>query len=152
MPPLAVADHLSSKGHQVTVVYGTNGPAQLLGRYIIGGILGRLSEQGVQFRFMEEVVAIHSHAITTRNVYSAVEDTVSDVDAVVLACGGVSQSQLFEELSERRDNVHLFGDAFAPRRLVFATRQAYALAQILQGPESSSHADHADLLAKEKQV
>lgn len=132
MPPLAVADHLSSKGHDVTVVYGTNGPAQLLGRYIIGGILGRLSEQGVQFRFMEEVVQIQSGSVTTRNVYSFLEQVIEDIDSVVLACGGVANNALFETLHEQRDNVHLLGDAFAPRRLVFATRQAYALAEILQ--------------------
>jgi hypothetical protein len=30
--------------------------------------------------------------------------------------------------------LHLLGDAFAPRRLVFATRQASALAQLLLEP------------------
>lgn len=134
MPPLAIADHLSSQGHDVTVVYGTNGPAQLLGRYIIGGILGRLSEQGVQFRLMEEVVKLDDDSVTTRNVYSQLEQTVGDIDAVVLACGGSADGSLYEEVSEQRDNVHLLGDAFAPRRLVFATRQAYALAEILQEP------------------
>jgi len=134
MPPLALADHLSSRGHQVRVIYATNGPAQLLGRYIVGGILGRLSAQKVQFRFMEEVTAITAGTVTTRNVYSGVEEQLDGFDSVVLACGGVSESALFEELSERRSNVHLLGDAFAPRRLVFATRQAYALAKILQGP------------------
>jgi 2,4-dienoyl-CoA reductase-like NADH-dependent reductase (Old Yellow Enzyme family) len=33
---------------------------------------------------------------------------------------------------DRRPDVHLLGDAFAPRRLVAATRQAYALAKLLQ--------------------
>jgi 2,4-dienoyl-CoA reductase-like NADH-dependent reductase (Old Yellow Enzyme family)/thioredoxin reductase len=134
MPPLAVADLLSSRGHEVTVVYGTNGPAQLLGRYIIGGILGRLSTQGVMFRCMEQVVAIGSGTITTRNVYSGVEDRLEGIDSVVLACGGVSESGLFEEVRELHDDVHLLGDAFAPRRLVFATRQAYALAKLLNEP------------------
>ncbi|WP_262106603.1 FAD-dependent oxidoreductase [Arthrobacter sp. Marseille-P9274] len=134
MPPLALADHLSSRGHQVRVIYATNGPAQLLGRYIVGGILGRLSAQKVQFRFMEEVTAITAGTVTTRNVYSGLEDQLDGFDSVVLACGGVSESALFETLNERRENVHLLGDAFAPRRLVFATRQAYALAKILQGP------------------
>lgn len=151
MPPLAVADYLSSKGHEVTVVYGTNSPAQLLGRYIIGGILGRLSEQGVQLRLMEEVVKIRQGVVTTRNVYSAVEQTVQDVDSVVLACGGVSNSGLFEELSERRDNVHLLGDAFAPRRLVFATRQAYALAEILQDSEPVTQSAHSSFKAAKEQ-
>jgi 2,4-dienoyl-CoA reductase-like NADH-dependent reductase (Old Yellow Enzyme family)/thioredoxin reductase len=137
MPPLALADHLSSRGHQVSVVYATNGPAQLLGRYIVGGILGRLNAQKVQLRFMEEVTAISADAVTTRNVYSGLEDQLGGFDTVVLACGGVSESMLFEELAERRSNVHLLGDAFAPRRLVFATRQAYALAKILQRPAAT---------------
>ncbi|WP_336713873.1 oxidoreductase [Arthrobacter sp. USHLN218] len=134
MPPLALADHLSSRGHQVRIIYATNGAAQLLGRYIVGGILGRLSTQKVQFRFMEEVTAITAGTVTTRNVYSGVEEQLDGFDSVVLACGGVAESSLFETLRERRGNVHLLGDAFAPRRLVFATRQAYALAKILQGP------------------
>lgn len=150
MPPLAVADHLSSKGHEVTVVYGTNGPAQLLGRYIIGGILGRLSEQNVQFRFMEEVTQIQQNSVVTRNVYSAVEHVVDGVDSVVLACGGVSDSALFEELSEHRQDVHLLGDAFAPRRLVFATRQAYALAEILQAPVAPPERDDGVLQKENK--
>lgn len=152
MPPLALADHLSAQGHEVTVVYGTNGPAQLLGRYIIGGILGRLSEQGVQFRFMEEVVGIHDHSVTTRNVYSAIEQSVEDIDSVVLACGGTADSTLFEELSEERDNVHLLGDAFAPRRLVFATRQAYALAEILQEPTQRPAEPNIAAAPKENQA
>lgn len=138
MPPLALADHLSSKGHEVTVVYGTNGPAQLLGRYIIGGILGRLSDQGVHFRFMEEVTKIQPGSVTTRNVYSGKEQTVNEIDSVVLACGGVSNSSLFEELTESLDEVHILGDAYAPRRLVFATRQAFALAEVLQDSHMQS--------------
>ena len=81
---------------------------------------------------MEEVTSIKACTVTTRNVYSGVEDHLDGFDSVVLACGGVSESSLFEALRERRGNVHLLGDAFAPRRLVFATRQAYALAKILQ--------------------
>ncbi len=138
MPPLAVADFLSSRGHEVTIVYGTNSPAQHLGRYIIGGILGRLSTQHVKIRCMEEVIEIGSGTATTRNVYSGVEDRLAGIDSVVLACGGISESGLFDELRELRDDVHLLGDAFTPRRLVFATRQAYALARILQEPVPAS--------------
>jgi hypothetical protein len=80
---------------------------------------------------MEEVTAITAETVTTRNVYSGVEESLGGFDSVVLACGGVSESALFETLRGSRDNVHLLGDAFAPRRLVFATRQAYALAKLL---------------------
>lgn len=131
MPPLSVADYLSERGHDVTVVYGTAGPAQLLGRYIVGGILGRLDDKGVQFRFMEQLVRIEPGTVSTRNVYSRRERQISGVDSVVLACGGISNYELYEELRGHRSDVHVLGDAFAPRRLVFATRQAYALARLV---------------------
>jgi 2,4-dienoyl-CoA reductase-like NADH-dependent reductase (Old Yellow Enzyme family)/thioredoxin reductase len=127
--PLSVADHLAGAGHQVTVVYATHQPAPLLGRYIIGGILGRLDAADVRFVFMEEVVGIDRHAVTTRNVYSGRQRSLDGFDSVVLACGSVSDSALYDELRGRHRDVHVLGDAYAPRRLVFATRQAWALAQ-----------------------
>ena len=50
---------------------------------------------------------------------------------MVLACGSVSESSLYDELRTELPDVHILGDAYAPRRLVFATRQAYALAEQL---------------------
>jgi NADPH-dependent 2,4-dienoyl-CoA reductase/sulfur reductase-like enzyme len=131
MPPLSVADYLSERGHDVTVVYGTAGPAQLLGRYIAGGILGRLDDKGVQFRFMEQLVRIEPGAVSVRNIYSRRERQISGLDSVVLACGGISNDELYSELRGHHSDVHVLGDAFAPRRLVFATRQAYALARMV---------------------
>ncbi len=131
--PLSVADHLSGLGHDVTVTYATAGPAPLLGRYIIGGILGRLDAQGVRMRFMEEVVAINAGSFRVRNVYSHREETVAGFDSVVLACGSVSDSSLYDTLRAAGSvaDLHVLGDAYAPRRLVFATKQAYALAELL---------------------
>ncbi|WP_254070133.1 NAD(P)/FAD-dependent oxidoreductase [Pimelobacter simplex] len=57
LPPLTVADLLSERGHDVTLVYGAAQPGQLLGRYILGGILARLHRRGVRFRQLEEVRA-----------------------------------------------------------------------------------------------
>ena len=127
--PLSVADHLATAGHQVTVVYATHQPAPLLGRYIIGSILGRLDAADVRFVFMEQVVGIDRGTVATRNVYSGVRRTLGEFDSVVLACGSESDTQLYEATRGRRPNVHILGDAYAPRRLVFATRQAWALAQ-----------------------
>ena len=129
--PLSVADLLSGQGHEVVLTYATAGPAPLLGRYIVGGILGRLDARGVRMRFMEEVVAIRGSEVVVRNVYSLREETVGGFDSVVLACGSVSDSALYDELKPRLGSVHVLGDAYAPRRLVFATKQAYALAELL---------------------
>ncbi len=48
-------------------------------------------------------------------------------DTVVLACGGVPQGDLAVRLRGRVPAVHVVGDAFAPRRQIYATREAYAL-------------------------
>jgi hypothetical protein len=45
----------------------------------------------------------------------------------VLACGGEAETALSDELRGRVE-VHVLGDAYAPRRMSFATRQAYELA------------------------
>jgi 2,4-dienoyl-CoA reductase-like NADH-dependent reductase (Old Yellow Enzyme family)/thioredoxin reductase len=131
LPPLSVADFLAERGHAVTVVYATAGPAPLLGRYIVGGILGRLDRGGVELRFMEQVTEVTADGARVRNVYSGRERDLTGFDTVVLACGGVSDDALATELQGRVPEVHVLGDAYAPRRLVFATRQAYALAALL---------------------
>jgi 2,4-dienoyl-CoA reductase-like NADH-dependent reductase (Old Yellow Enzyme family)/thioredoxin reductase len=131
MPPLAVADFLATAGHDVTVVYATNGPAPLLSRYMIGGILARLDNAGVKLRFSEIVTAITDSGVQVRHAYSGRTEVLEDVDSVVLACGGVPEASLYEELKGQHPRVHLLGDAFAPRRLLFATKQAYALASLL---------------------
>lgn len=129
--PLSVADFLAEGGHNVTVCYATHQPAPLLGRYIIGGILGRLDARDVRMVFMEEVVGIDGPTVTTRHVYSQKIRTLGDFDSVVLACGSVSESTLYDQLRGQLPDLHILGDAYAPRRLVFATRQAYALAEQL---------------------
>lgn len=133
LAPLAVADHLAGRGHAVTVVHQTAGPAPLVGRYIIGGILGRLSDQDVRLRFMEQVARVGTTSVTVRNIYSGREHELTGVDAVVLACGSQSDPTLYDELRGRHPELHVLGDAWAPRRLVSATRQAYALARRLAG-------------------
>ena len=134
LPPLSVADHLSARGHDVTLIYATAGPAPLLDRYMVGGILARLFKRGVTFRFLEQVVAVRPGAVrvAVANVYSRRTEELTGFDSVVLACGGEADARLYQELAGQRPDVHLLGDAFAPRRLVAATRQAYALAKPLQ--------------------
>jgi 2,4-dienoyl-CoA reductase-like NADH-dependent reductase (Old Yellow Enzyme family)/thioredoxin reductase len=127
--PLSVADLLAGAGHDVTVLYATQQAAPLMGRYIIGGILGRLDDQGVKLRFMEEVTAIRERNVQVRNVYSLRTYSLGEFDAVVLACGSTSDSTLYDQLSTELPDIHILGDAYAPRRLVFATRQAWWLAE-----------------------
>lgn len=127
MPPLAVADYLGVRGHDVTIVYSTTGPAPLLSRYMIGGVLARLESSGVTIRVSEQVASIEPGIVHVRKVYSQLPEVIEGVDSVVLACGGVPLGGLATQLRGRVPQVHVLGDAFAPRRQIYATREAYAL-------------------------
>ena len=130
--PLSVADFLAEQGHDVSVVYATQQPAPLIGRYMIGAHPRPARRQGrAALASWSEVVGIGEHTVDVRNVYSLRTRTIGEFDSVVLACGSVSDSALYDELRTRLPDVHVLGDAYAPRRLVFATRQAYALAEQL---------------------
>lgn len=129
--PLAVADHLAGAGHRVTVIHRTPAPSPLVGKYTVGALLARLDEAGVDMRNMTRLVAVEPGRLRLANVYSDREFVLDGVDSVVLACGAVSLSPLYEALRHQHPDVHLLGDAFAPRRVAFATHQALEVADLL---------------------
>jgi 2,4-dienoyl-CoA reductase-like NADH-dependent reductase (Old Yellow Enzyme family) len=129
MQPLTIANFLADQGRQVQVVYQTPAIAPLIGKYSIGAPLAKLSAAGGTVRVMERVVGIEQGRLATRNIYSGAPGEVTGFDSVVLACAGVAESGLHTALKGKVADLHILGDAYAPRRISFATRQAYALAQ-----------------------
>jgi NADPH-dependent 2,4-dienoyl-CoA reductase/sulfur reductase-like enzyme len=125
--PLAVADHLAGGGHQVTLVYQSPAPSPQVGKYSIGSVLARLDAEGVRLVPMARAVAFVPGAVELAHCYSNRRWTLDGVDTVVLACGSVSDDELYRGLRHRHPVVHVLGDAYAPRRLSFATRQAREL-------------------------
>jgi 2,4-dienoyl-CoA reductase-like NADH-dependent reductase (Old Yellow Enzyme family)/NADPH-dependent 2,4-dienoyl-CoA reductase/sulfur reductase-like enzyme len=125
--PLAVADHLAGAGHRVTLVYQSPAPSPQIGKYSIGSILARLDADGARLVPMARATSIRPGAVDLAHSYSDRRWTLDDVDTVVLACGSVSDDTLYHAIKQRHPAVHLLGDAYAPRRLSFATRQAREL-------------------------
>ncbi len=136
LAPLAVADHLAADGHEVTLVFQTPSPSPLVGKYSIGAMLSRLDRAGVELVAMSRVVGIEADTVRLANSYSGRRSSRSSIDSVVLACGAVPDDTLYHCLRAEARNgkgpaLHLLGDAYAPRRMVFATRQAWDLARTL---------------------
>lgn len=125
--PLAVADHLAGAGRQVTLVYQSPAPSPQVGKYSIGSVLARMDAEGVRLVPMARAVAFRPGAVELAHSYSDRHWTLDGVDVVVLAAGSISDDALFREIKTRHSAVHLLGDAYAPRRLSFATRQAREL-------------------------
>ena len=75
---------------------------------------------------------------TAAHVFSDRRSTLAGFDSVVLACGGAPRSGLAHELVDAPFEVHLLGDAYAPRRITYATHQASELAAQLSRPRATS--------------
>ena len=112
-------------------MHQTPAPSPLVGKYSVGGMLARLIDGGVTFVPMARAVAIAGEEVHLRSTYGTRAWISGPFDSVVLAAGAVSDDALFRELRGEHPAVHVLGDAFAPRRMVFATRQAFELAQTL---------------------
>jgi 2,4-dienoyl-CoA reductase-like NADH-dependent reductase (Old Yellow Enzyme family)/thioredoxin reductase len=128
MPPLTIAAHLADNGHDLVVIYPGPSVAPLVGRYSSGAPLARLGAAGAQIVVAERAVRIEPNRVTTQQIYSRTLREHPDVDTVVLACGSTPVTNLYDECAGLAGEVHLLGDAYAPRRISFATRQAYELA------------------------
>ena len=129
--PLSVSDHLASLGHEVIVAFRTPGPSPLVGKYSIGAMLASLDNAGVQILQNARAVEIHADRVDFAHAYSGRRFTVDGIDSVVLVTGGVGNDALYRAVLPHHPRVHLLGDAFAPRRMTFATRQAFELAMLL---------------------
>lgn len=131
MQPLTIAGYLTDQGCDVQVIYPTPSIAPLIGKYSIGAPLAKLTAAGARVRVMERVVGIQPGELVTHNIYSGSESVITDFDNLVLACGGSAENSLYYALKDRVAELHLLGDAYAPRRISFATRQAYELARLV---------------------
>jgi len=131
MAPLGVADFLAERGHRLTLVYRTPEFAPLVGRYNVGNVTARLFAAGASLIPMHRLAAIADRRVTIADIYGGTESVLEDVDTVVLACGSRAENSLYAQLVGRVDELHLIGDAYAPRRLTYATRQGDAVGRTL---------------------
>ena len=129
LQPLVVARRLSEAGKSVRVIYQTHAVAPLVGKYSIGATLSRLHADGVEIEILKRVTEVQQGTLQLKHVYSGISSEITDFDSVVFVTGGTANDELYHALKSKHDNVHLLGDAYAPRRIWFATRQAYELAQ-----------------------
>ncbi|MGI9622954.1 MAG: FAD-dependent oxidoreductase, partial [Acidimicrobiales bacterium] len=132
MQPITVAGHLVDQGKSVILVVRTTGVAPLVGRYSIGAWMAKLAAADTDVIVMKQVTSLSPGSAATKSVFGGKVGQIEGFDSVALACGGVPRGQIARELREMSDiEVHLLGDAFAPRRITYATQQASELADII---------------------
>jgi NADPH-dependent 2,4-dienoyl-CoA reductase/sulfur reductase-like enzyme len=118
---LATAEFLLDRGHDVTLVTRRHIAGEEIEHNTIVMLMQRVVEKGLEQIPLHWVRSLDGQRAT---LYSLLTDEEQEVEAdtFVLALGGEADNALYERLKDRVSEVHLVGDAMAPRRLLYATR------------------------------
>ena len=119
------AEYLAVQGKEVILVT----PAFMAGADIpessIPLLSGRLFSRGAEVIPTCVVKSVADHRVTLVNVYGGPEQVLDDIDAVVIATDGRVETSLYTQLKGKVPELHLIGDARAPRKLDSAIREAF---------------------------
>jgi pyruvate/2-oxoglutarate dehydrogenase complex dihydrolipoamide dehydrogenase (E3) component len=93
-------------------------------------LMQHLMTKGVKVSLLHKLASLADSRATVMQTFTREERHVEDV-TVVLACGLVPNEHLARELTGKVGEVHLIGDALAPRRVMQATLEGARTAQAL---------------------
>ncbi len=127
--PMAVADLLASRSHEVELVT----PLPMVGTDVEINTQNvyyrRMAEHGVQIRTNMVAVGIEARQVRLQHRFSREYTAVTDVDAVVICSPGAADDRLAAALRSRVKELVVVGDAYAPRRLLAGIYDAYTAAR-----------------------
>jgi mycofactocin system FadH/OYE family oxidoreductase 2 len=98
-------------------------------------LYGRLLGKGLVYRLNSWALGIEGSSVTVFNLYTGVQETLEEVDTVVLATGPRANDDLYLALKGESANVHRIGDCLAPRKLDHAIYEGYLAGRELWSPE-----------------
>jgi len=115
-----IAEHLHDRGHEVEMIsepmdfaYGAEDGTRL-------PLFTRLRSKGVTLSLGVRLDEVSGDGAVVLDLFAKTRRRSDDV-TVVLACGLDPQDALYRSLQGRVANLHLIGDALAPRRVMHAT-------------------------------
>lgn len=121
-PGPKTADALSVAGHRVEIVTRQYSLGEDIGTTVRAVLHERLLRQEVTITTLTAPVAIHGGGVRVRHVLTDAEREIA-TDTVIFSSGGIAQDGLYHELAAatadraRDPELHLIGNAFAPRHL-----------------------------------
>jgi len=121
-PGPKAADALSLAGHEVEIVTRQYSLGEDIGTTVRAVLHERLLRQGVTITTLTAPLAIHPGGVRVVNVLTDQEREIA-ADTVILSSGGVARDALYHALAAHTEahgsgpELHLIGDAFAPRHL-----------------------------------
>jgi len=130
-----VSELLATSGHEVSFLTQLGQPSpDLASSRDWGKAHGMLRRLGVSFHVDREVTEITANQVIARDVCTDEIETFEDIGGVVMVMGAVAEDELFHNLLPARADgldIHLIGDALAPRRVSDAIREGEEAARAL---------------------
>ena len=118
-----VAEYLAQRGAQVDFVTQLGQPSpDLAASRDWGKVHGMLRRAGVRFHVDRELTRIDAAGVETRDLYTGETEILEGIGLVVMVQGGRANDALYHALDGRTE-VHLIGDAMAPRRVNDAIKE-----------------------------
>ena len=128
-PGATVAEYLADQGKQVEVVTGLKWVGSDITPPVWHHLYERLLGKGVTMSPMTGVARIGEDFVEVYHVVNpSVSRTISSVDTVVMAAGGVADTRLYESLKGKVNEVYAVGDCAQPRNIEMATYEAHKVA------------------------
>jgi len=121
-PAYAPAERLVDAGRQVVVVTAALAPAGNLDQSTMLSLLRRLAAKGVSFVTGLAIDAVDGGRLIGRDVLAGDERSL-DARTVVVARGDAAEDSLARALEGGGREVHVIGDALAPRTMLHAIRE-----------------------------
>ena len=118
---VGTADFWRDRGHAVTCVTKQIVVGQEVEGLTMDLAMARIVELGINFMPLTWVRRIDGERITLFSLLTGKEQEV-EADTIVFAMGGMVNDSLYHILRDKVPEIHLVGDAVAPRRIVYATR------------------------------
>ena len=122
MEALTTADFLSDRGCEVEILVPWGAIAGFqVEPLTLGFVLSRLYTKGVALTNSMRIKAVRENTVIAANVLTRQERTIEEVDTVVVALGSVANDTLFKALKGKVPELHVIGQALAPRKMLDST-------------------------------
>jgi dimethylglycine catabolism A len=114
---LNAAEMLLDRGHTVQVITRGTQVGSDIDATTFPPLFKALFSKGVVFTPNTGLIAIDEASLVVENVWSHTQSRIEDIDAVVLATGFRSVDEIYRQLDGHMPELHVVGDAMAPRKL-----------------------------------
>ena len=128
---MSVTHALAARGAEVELVTPAMYPGAALELTNWRICYEQLSALGVNFHPVADIAGVHGRDVVIRRGFGRAEHVITSVDSIVMVRVPVAENSLYAQLTQDDREVHVVGDALAPRGIEEAVFDGHSLGREL---------------------